>query len=167
MSLAKDKQKMTEGLSSTSRLQRYLYGSFIICARVRFPIYLSPRRSREILDYAANNIKIFIARRLIESNGQRLFRTLLPEVPRLPRGRHAGASGFSREVRRYYLRPPDAWCSPRSSNDWIPVRPAIGSQTLKFPCTLSCDSKRHACKTFRHSNNVKLSGTSVIINILS
>jgi len=48
-------------------------------------------------DYAANNIKIFIARRLIESNGQRLSEMLLPEVPWLPRGRHAGASGFSRE----------------------------------------------------------------------
>jgi len=48
-------------------------------------------------DYTTNNIKIFIARRLIESNGP--SGVLLPRVPSraLSRGRLAGASGFCRE----------------------------------------------------------------------
>jgi len=75
-----------------------VYGSFIICAYAFSHLSISTKKRRfQMGDYAANNIKIFIARRLIESNGQRLFETLLPEVPWLPRGRHAGASGFSQE----------------------------------------------------------------------
>lgn len=45
----------------------------------RFPIYLST--TARLRDYAANNIKIFIIRRLIESNRQRLLsETLLLRV---------------------------------------------------------------------------------------
>jgi len=61
-------------------------------------IYLRVGKRRfQMADYTTNNIKIFIARRLIESNGP--SGTLLPRVPSraLSRGRHAGASGFCRE----------------------------------------------------------------------
>jgi len=55
------------------------------------------KRRFQMADYTTNNIKIFIARRLIESNGP--SGVLLPRVPSraLSRGRHAGASGFCRE----------------------------------------------------------------------
>lgn len=75
-----------------------MYTEASLSARAFSHLSISVEKRRfQMGDYAANNIKIFIARWLIESNGQRLSGTLLPEVPWLPRGRHAGASGFSRE----------------------------------------------------------------------
>ena len=106
-------------------------------------------------DYAANNIKIFIARQLIESNEQRLSETLLPEVPWLPRGRHAGASGFSRECvgTTYAHLMPGAHHGPVTTEYQRPViETGDRLKRAKVPCLLSRDSKYRTHETFCHNN---------------
>lgn len=133
-----------------------VYGSVIILrARARACTFShlsisAEKRRFQMGDYAANNIKIFIARQLIESNGQRLSRTLLPEVPWLPRGRHAGASGFSWECvgTTYAHLMPGAHHGPVTTEYQQDRR---STQTLKFSAH-SLATRNTADKTFCRNN---------------
>lgn len=164
--LSKGKQKMVVGswhllraiCHSTVCIRKLHY----LRARTFSHLSISEKRRFQMGDYAANNIKIFIARRLIESNEQRLSGTLLPEVPWLPRGRHAGASGFSRECvgTTYAHLMPGAHHGPVTTEY---QRDRRSTQTPKFSAH-SLASRNTAHKTFYY-NNLKTNINNIICSI--